>query len=195
MPPREVTYSRRPREYRKKEYRRTRYRPQPSSTNQDLRLGLEVGTLGRKNNAGSNVLGMQLLWGGRGYAFWPIHPQFILKPSLGYFFKTEGTSQVGVTQHNIEIGASALYAPWPDHEFQWNVGIAQRIDVLFGKISAFNASNTSAAGFRYRAGAVNTFHFPVSNRFKLGADLEIGMAFSSPIKPYAGLTAGFMFEI
>jgi len=158
-------------------------------------LGLELGTLGRPTNANADLVGLQMLFGGRFFMRLPLARNFYLRPALGYFRKGEGNGGTGVVQHSIDAGGTVQWVPWPEWRLRPIFGICPRVEALFSQISAFDSSGTSTGAYRFRLGPSAGLAYSIDRTLNLIADLEVSFPFTQPVRPYAGMTVGFIYRI
>ncbi|MFM8314947.1 MAG: hypothetical protein ACKOA8_11745 [Deltaproteobacteria bacterium] len=161
----------------------------------NLLASVDLGMLMRSDSTSSDLLGMQLFWGGRLSVRFPIGvPAFYLKPSLGYFFKKQSEGAVSVFQHVIEGGLSAQYGVINQGQFQWLLGVSNRLDLSISTINVYNQS-TSGNGFRYRVGPNSGIQISITREIKFTSDFEMTFSVSGPTRVFGGLTSGLAFEL
>lgn len=159
-------------------------------------LGMvEIGTLLRKDSTSSDLLGMQTFLGGRFSLRFPIlSSSFYFRPSIGYFFKKQSEGAVSVLQHVVEGGLAAQYAVINRSQFQWTLGMANRLDLNISTISIYNQS-TSAKAFRYRMGPSSGFQFAISPHLRFTTDLEATVSVDSSRRVFGAMTTGLAFDL
>lgn len=158
-------------------------------------LGLELGVLGYKNNAGSDVFGLQLMPGGRVFLREFFTRSWIFKPSIGFFRRGEGTSETGVVQNVFEAGVVGQYVINPANQVRANAGLAARLDGILSQISALNASETTPLAFRVRMGPTVGVAYSISRGMTWVTDFELTLSLEKPVKPFAALTTGLSFTL
>ncbi|NBT58481.1 hypothetical protein EBT16_06830 [bacterium] len=158
-------------------------------------IGFEVATLGVRNSSSNDLLGLQLLYGLRAVFIYPLSPKFFLKPSVGYFLKPEREGEVSVTQNVMEAGLGIHYALLTRKSFLWHVGLSQRADYLFSKISIKDSSANTPGLFRYRAGAASGLRFKLGSRADLTFDLEVGAIPFDNFRLQSAFSSGIIFFI
>lgn len=156
------------------------------------RWGFDVGFLMEKQNSNGALLGLAYSPGARVAFFFPMGSAYAIKPSFGYFRRSDGTASVGVTENRFELGANLLYAPRPRSKAAILAGLATRMDVNLTKISAFEDSDTAMSlsfrlgptvGTELLVGGANTLTieldltFDVGNAFRLHPALTMGLRF------------------
>ncbi|MBM4317375.1 MAG: hypothetical protein FJ116_07825 [Deltaproteobacteria bacterium] len=167
----------------------------PKSSKVALLANVEMGTLLRRDETSSDILGMQLFLGGRASVRFPILiPSLYVKPSLGYFFKRQAEGTVSVVQQVIEGGLTLQYGIFEKNNLQWLLGLSNRFDYSISNIRVYSQS-TSGQAFRYRVGPSSGVHFSLSPELKLTTDLEITFSASSPTRMFGGLTTGLAFDL
>jgi hypothetical protein len=164
----------------------------PKST---LLANVEMGTLLRRDETSSDLLGMQLFLGGRASVRFLIFiPALYLKPSLGYFFKRQAEGTVSVVQHVIEGGITVQYGVVENANLQWLLGLSNRLDYSISNIRVYSQS-ASGQAFRYRVGPSSAVHFTLTPELKLTTDLEFTLSVSNPTRVFGGLTTGLAFDL
>lgn len=158
-------------------------------------LGFEIGTIGVQNTSSGDIGGLELLFGIRTNYIYSLGPKFFLKPSLGYFLKPEKEGEVSVTQHLLEIGFGLQYALLMKKSLMWHVGLSQRMDYLFSRISIKDSSTNTPGAFRYRAGTSTGLRFKLSQKSDLTFDLEAGAVPFDNFRIQAGFSSGIIFFI
>lgn len=161
---------------------------------QVIGLGAELGLVGRRTSSAADLLGLQMFWGGRVFARIPVLPSFYLKPSLGFFRNSDGAGSSSVTQNVLEGGLTAYYSILSASRLRWFGGVVQRVEHLTSTISAMGTSD-NASDWRYRLGPGTGIAFGIGPDVSLTADAEATFAFTSPVRPYAGFTAGFVYYL
>ncbi len=156
-------------------------------------LGFEAGVLGVRNQTSSDVLGLQLMYGLRAHYLYPLSSRFFLKPSLGYFIKPESEGEISLTQHLIEGGLGIHYAFGRTQGSLWHLGLIQRADLLFSRISVKTSSATTPASFRYRTGMGLGTRFKLNANSDLSFDLEAGLAPFEKTRIQSSFTTGLVF--
>lgn len=160
-----------------------------------LGIGLDLGTVGRRNETSSDALGFQLLWGGRVTSRLSFMDIFYFKPSVGYFRKSESAGSVSVTQKAFELGVSALWNPFYENKTQLLLGIGQRLELFSSQITVATESNGSPTESRYRLGPQVGLSTLLFDSFILTAELEVGFSLTGNKDTYSGLTLGFLIPI
>lgn len=155
--------------------------------------GFELGTLGIRNNSSGDLLGLQLLFGLRANMIFPLSSRFFLKPSVGYFFKSESEGSVSIFQSSIEAGLGAQYALLMKKGWLWHAGISQKADYLFSRISIAGASGSTPASFRYRVGPSTGMRFRIGSSTDLTFDFEGGVIPFDEMRAFAGFSSGLIF--
>ena len=155
--------------------------------------GIELGTTGIRNQSSSDLLGLQLLFGLRANAIFPMSSRFFLKPSLGYFFKSESEGSVSVFQSAIEAGLGAQYALLMKKGWLWHAGVSQRVDYLFSRISIAGTSGSTPASFRYRVGPSTGLRIKVGSSTDLTFDTEGGVLPFDGMRAFASFSSGLIF--
>lgn len=155
--------------------------------------GLELGSLGIANQSSNDLLGLQLLYGLRANAIFPLSSRFFLKPSLGYFFKSESEGSVSVFQSAIEAGLGAHYALLIKKGWFLHAGVTQRADYLFSRISIAGASGSTPASFRYRVGPSAGLRIKVGKSTDLSIDAEGGVIPFDEMRAFASFSSGLIF--
>ena len=159
-----------------------------------LALGLEAAVLGKASNARNEIFGLGLLYGARAFLDFPL-ASFTLRPSVGYFQKSEGVASFGYTLHGFEAGLG-LYSDVIDSpDFRWHVGVDQRVDYLANSVSVLGTSEFGSAGYRYRVGPASGISFPVGDDLALGLGIEVTVVPQTPLTPYFGLTSGLIYNL
>jgi len=156
-------------------------------------VGFELGTLGIGDKSSGDVLGFQLLYGLRANYTLPLNSRFFLKPSLGYFFKNESEGNVSIFQSAIEAGLSAQYALVMKKSWFWHVGLSQKMDYLFSRVSIANSSGSTPGSFRYRGGPSTGLRFKIGTTTDLTFDLEGGVVPFDRMRAFAGFSSGLIF--
>lgn len=156
-------------------------------------LGFEVGTLGYGNNTSGDVANLQLLFGIRMNYIYPLSTRWFLKPSLGYFLKPQSEGEVSITQNVAEAGLGTHYALLMKNSLLWHLGLAQRADYLFSKISVNNSSANTPSSFRYRVGLASGVRARLSPSSDFTFDLEAGVAPFEALKAQTSFTTGLIF--
>lgn len=155
--------------------------------------GFELGTIGIKNTSSNDLIGLQLLYGLRTNFIYPLSPKFFLKPSLGYFFKHEREGEVSVRQNLIEGGLGFHYALLTKKSFLWHVGLSQKVDYLFSRISVKESTVTTPALLRYRAGTSTGVRMKVGSRSDLTFDLEAGVLPFDNFRLQSAFSSGIIY--
>lgn len=172
-----------------------RVRPVEDSSRNSLLGSLEIGTLLRQDSTSSEVFGMQLFLGGRFSVRFPIFSSGLyIKPSVGYFFKKQSEGSVSVFQHVVEGGLAAQYAVVNRSQFQWALGVSNRLDLNISTISV-NAISSSAKAFRYRVGPSSGFQFAISPHLKFTTDLEATVSVDTSRRIFGAMTTGLAFDL
>lgn len=157
-------------------------------------LGLELATLGVGKNSNNDIFGLELLYGFRGLIHFSLSRSFILRPSLGYFTRSQGTETTGVTQHLAEASLAGYFIPNPDGNLKGLFGMVSVIELHLSRLSApANAVNTPLS-LQYRLGPSLGLLYPLKNYF-LSVELQGGIAISDQIKPFSGLGLGFGLQL
>lgn len=117
-----------------------------------FKFGIEGGFLGRKNSSEGKTLGMQWMYGGRFVMDYVWRYRWHLRPSLGYYHRSQGENSTSVSEHNFELGASVLYNLFPNRRSTLMAGLANRVDGLISSITILNSTDTVPLTFRYRVG-------------------------------------------
>lgn len=156
-------------------------------------LGFELGTLGIGDKSSSDLLGLQLLFGLRAQSVFPLSSRIFLKPSLGYFFKSESEGGVSVFQSAVELGLGAQYILFMKKGWLLHAGISQKMDYVFSKISIAGASGSTPGSLRYRAGPSTGARIKVGLSTDLTLDLEGGVVPFENLRPFAGFSSGLIF--
>jgi len=157
-------------------------------------VGLELGLMGKGQNLGAETSGLNAMPGGRIIGIIPFKRVFAVKPSIGYFWKTEGTSSIGVTQKMFELGVLTEYIPHPESVFQGRFGLAQKLDVLSSTIYANGVSEGSVASkTRYRVGPNLGLKVKLGDTLDMSTNLEVTFPFGSYSRTHIGMTAGVIY--
>lgn len=157
--------------------------------------GIEVGTLGKKNSTDSSVMGMQLMVGGRVMADFQVWDRIGLRPSVGFFTRSQGEAKVSVAENTIELGGLALYDLTPNSRGKVFVGLANRLDLQFTSISVLESSDSSPLLFNYRVGPTVNFEIPVGGTTRILFNLEATFAPRDSFRPFASATIGFINRV
>ena len=155
--------------------------------------GFEVGSLGVANKTSSDVLGMQLLFGARVNSIVSLNNRFFLKPSLGYFIKPESEGDVSITQHLVEAGLGTHYALLMRSGLMWHLGLSQRLDYLFTRISVPTSAANTPATFRYRIGATSGLRVKMGESSDFTIDLEGGITPFEGLRVQSSFSTGLVF--
>lgn len=161
-------------------------------TARDNQWGIQLGTLCLSSNAQREILGFSFLFGGRGLYKIPWDSHWFSHITLGYFQRSRGTETLVVTERHVEAGFSLSYLPNPESKALWSIGLANRFEGLFSKISVDSSSDSSGPGFRYRLGPTMGVLFPLSE-VDLFLEIEGTAPISTPIRPHVGLLFGILF--
>lgn len=165
------------------------------SQQEPVSIGFELGALLRNDATSSDLLGMQLFWGGRASTeISLVKSQLYIKPSIGYFRKQQSEGSVSVVQHVFEGGANVLYQVTQSPFMNWSLGVAGRLDYLISSLKVYNQSE-SGSSFRFRAGPSSSLKFNVSQGVKFATDVEFTFAVSRPTRFFGGLTSGLVFDL
>lgn len=160
-----------------------------------LLANIELGTLLRNDGTSSDILGMQMFLGARAsLRFSILSPSLFIKPSLGYFFKKQSEGSVSVFQHVIEGGLTAQYAVINHDDFEWLLGVSNRVDLNISTISVYNQSSSGRA-FRYRLGPSCGFQFRVTPSVRFTTDFEGSVSMDSSRRVFGSMTTGLAFEL
>ena len=181
-----------PSRYRAVTYRETpsaRYETRVYRRKEPTKFGLELGFLGRRNGTEGDTLGMQWMKGGRLVMDWHWTSRWHLKPSFGYFTRVDGESKSSVTEHNFELGLSALYDMFPDRKSTVLVGGAARVDGLISSITILDSGDTVPLTFRYRMGPQANFLFHITGDTYFTLNVEAPFEFLD-IRMFGGATFG-----
>lgn len=165
---------------------------QPTYGRQVFGLGAELGIAGRATDASGSVGSTQLFLGGRIVGRLPIARDLYLKPSVGFFYKNEGSSSVGLNQYVLETGLVAQWAFAKSARSRWLLGLANRVDFMWNQVAAFGTSGSSPMVMRYRVGPAVGGLFGIAPDLSLSIDTEVTFSFG-PVRPAASLTAGFVY--
>lgn len=170
------------------------YVDRTTRTSRPVELGGEVGMLGRRQETKADFMGTQAFFGGRIFANFPLREKFSLKPSLGYFQKSEKTGSVSVTQRSIEGGLLANYAVVDNSTVIWDLGLSNRLQYATSTISVYDASDSTPGQFYFRLGPATSLSVKMSEcRVIFG--YEYTWAFTTPTRGYSYLSAGFAFSL
>lgn len=156
-------------------------------------LAFEAGVLGIGTSSASDVAGLQLLYGLRASGILPLGNRFFIKPSLGYFFKPESEGSVSIFQNVIEGGMGAHYSLLLRSGWMWHVGISQRLDYLFSRISIQDSAANTPASFRYRVGPSTGVRIKLNATTDFTFDLEGGVAPFENLRTQTSFTSGLVF--
>lgn len=166
-----------------------------SASPRDGGWGAEFGTLGRRNSTDGSVLGMDLMIGGRIIADFPLWKRVSIKPSLGFFTRSEGEAAVNVSEHTIEVGGSLIYDLTPYRKGRIGIGLANRIDLQTVTITALSSSGSSPLVLNYRLGPTLNFEIPVGGQTRLTINAEGTVSPNDKWRSFAGLTLGFISRV
>ncbi len=167
---------------------------EPRTARRAWGLGAELGLLGRRSGSGSDVLGMQLFFGGRVFARIPLWDSFTIKPSIGYFRKSQGEGGAGVTEQAFEGGLVAHYSILQAQSLRWLAGISQRFELSTSTINVPGTSSSESA-FRYRVGPSTGIAYGLTPDVSLLTDLEVTFAVTNEARAFFGLTAGLVYYL
>lgn len=141
-----------------------------------FKFGLEGGFLGRKNSSEGKALGMQWMTGGRFVMDYAWRYRWHIRPTLGYYHRSQGENSSSVSEHNFELGASILYNLFPNRRSSVMVGIANRIDGLISSITILDSTETIPLTFRYRMGP------QISGNIYVARNTYITVNFEAPME-------------
>jgi len=156
-------------------------------------LGFEAGFVGIQNNSTYDFAKLQLLYGIRANAIIPLSRKWFLKPSLGYFMKPESEGDISIRQNLIEGGLEIHHSLMFRGGFLWHLGLSQRADYLFSRISVPNSSANTPGSFRYRIGAVTGLRIRLNTSSDLTFDLEGGVAPFEALRAQTSFSTGLIF--
>lgn len=158
-------------------------------------LGVEFGAIARKSSSKADLLGMQFLVGGRALAIIHLSDRWSVKPSFGYFTRSESVASVKVTQQNFEAGLSAQYQVLSRKGLAWLVGLSQRLDLSQSSITVLSSSGKTPSSLLYRIGPATGLAIDIGDSMKLLTDLEFSFLIATPSRLYSGITAGIAFGL
>jgi hypothetical protein len=158
-------------------------------------LGFEFGSILRTTGSGSDLLGIQLMMGGRIAMRLRPWPYIYLRPSLGYFRKSESAGNVTVAQNLFEAGLNAQYGLSSQRDIKVLIGISQRFDGTFTATSVGETGQGSPWLFRYRAGPSAGISFRMNDSTTLTADAEYTFGLTRPLRNFGGASVGLLFDI
>lgn len=156
-------------------------------------FGFEMGCVGVQNNSSYDIAKLQLLYGIRANAILPLSRRWFLKPSLGYFMKPESEAQVSIKQNLIEAGLGIQHSILFRSGLLWHVGISQRVDYLFSRISVQDSSSNTPGSFRYRVGPSTGLRIRLNSSSDLTFDLEGGVTPFEALKAQTSFSSGLIF--
>lgn len=188
---------------------RVSYRPRPSmpatpystvtagsserGSHSALGIGAELGLLGRgAGGTGSDVLGLQFLWGGRAFVRVPVWGEISLRPSLGYFRRSEGSGGAGVTQNQFELGVDAEYSLLHQGRTRISAGIASRLDLLLSTFHALADSSSNPLTTRFRVGPKAGLLVGLDPRWSFSWNAEVTFGLTQPSRTYMGTALGIV---
>ena len=161
-----------------------------------ISLALELGALGRQESTRNDVLGMQVLLGGRISAKLPmLFQSFYLKPSIGYFRKSEVVAQTSVTQNVFEGGLGLHFLLANTESVGWSLGVSNRFDLASSTLSVLDSSASSGSTWRYRVGPAMGLSFGLTETLRWVTDVELSFDVSQGGRQYGGLTTGISFSL
>ena len=156
-------------------------------------LAFEAGVLGIRSQSAGDLAGLQLLYGLRASGILPLGNRFFIKPSLGYFFKPESEGSVSIFQNVIEGGIGAHYSLLLRSGWMWHIGISQRLDYLFTRISVQDSAANTPASFRYRVGPSTGARIKLNASTDFTLDLEGGVTPFENLRTQTSITSGLVF--
>jgi hypothetical protein len=170
--------------------RRTKELPETSYS-----LNFEFGMLMNQESLHSDILGMQILAGGRLGVIFPmgIIP-FVIKPSLGYFRRQQLDGFTSNVQQVIEGGLVLEYPFLKERQFEWSLGLANKLDDCITQ-NSLAAQSYSTQSLRYRLGPSTGLKFRVSKGIQLTADFETTFYLGRFNQLLGGLTSGVAFDL
>ncbi len=154
-----------------------------------MAFGAQVGFLGKTNSTSADALGLQMAWGLRLIARIPVWERFYIKPSLGYFRRSQGAGSSSLTENTFELGGTIQYALLRGSRVKLLVGLAQRLDAFTVKIDIASATTSSPLTFGYRLGPEVGVAFGLSRSISLVIDTDVTFG----TRTHVGLAAGFLF--
>lgn len=156
------------------------------------RWGLQLAGLGKQQNSNGGLLGLLPAIGMRGYMDFPLVGNLIFEPSFGILVSSQGIAELNTTQIRFEPGINILYSPNPVARLRWQIGVANKFDVILSRIRAFEDSS-AGLGLGYRVGPITGI------AVKTGTDssftLDFGWTFDvlNQGRSHIGLSAGLAF--
>ncbi|MCB0418865.1 MAG: hypothetical protein H6617_11155 [Bdellovibrionaceae bacterium] len=156
------------------------------------RWGAQFSVLGKKQNTNGGVLGMLPAFGIRGFMDFPIVGNFILEPNIGAYVSAQGVAELRTTQFRLTPGVDVLYSPNPVARTRFQIGITNKLDVIWSQIQAFNDSS-SGLGLGYRVGPTAGVAFKTGRDSAFALDMDWTFDVLNEGRLHFGISAGMAF--
>lgn len=155
------------------------------NASQETLASIAFGMYGGGGLSSQEALGFQWLWGGKiDYRIFVLTSRLRLRPSLGYFRKSESEGSVTISQNVIDIGLGADWLIVKSRVVDLSLGLYNHLDLLLSHVSVYGTSGNSPLGTRYRVAPLVGTQFHLSKSLVLAMDAEYGVI------PQTGRTYG-----
>ncbi|MCB0405502.1 MAG: hypothetical protein KDD51_12020 [Bdellovibrionales bacterium] len=156
------------------------------------RWGAQFSVLGKRQNTNGGVLGMLPAFGVRGFMDFPIAGNFILEPNIGLLVSSQGVAELRTTQLRLTPGVDVIYSPNPVARTRWQVGVTNKLDVIWSQIQAFSDSS-SGLGLGYRVGPTTGIAIKTGRDSAFALDVDCTFDVLNEGRLHFGLSAGIAF--
>ena len=164
-----------------------------SNTSAETLASIQFGMYGGGGLSSSEAFGLQWLWGGKiDYRISVLTDRLRIRPSLGYFRKSETEGSVSIAQNVVDIGLGADWLLIKSKYADLSLGLLNHVDLVFSNVSLYGTSGTSPLGMRYRLAPLVGTQLHLSKTLVLAADLEYGMI-PQTARTYGAWSLGIAF--
>jgi len=165
----------------------------PTATaGQALGFGVELGALSTPTSGAAGFSPM-FAPGGRAYLRIPMWDRVYFKPSLGYFFQSDGTVAIPVTRHVFELGGTLQYSLLHGGGFRLLAGLAARVDLALVQENDAFGQPVSSFDTSVRGGPALGMLYGLTQFTSLSLDLD--GTYSTSGRFLFGAAAGVVFYL
>lgn len=160
----------------------------------EMIAAIGLGLFGSGGLSSHEPLGLQWLWGGKVDFRIPVLVEGLrARTSLGYFRKSESEGSVSITQNVLDLGLGADWLIFRSKSVDFSLGLSNHVDMVFSRVSLYDASGTSPLSFRYRVAPLTSAQIHLTQTLLLAADFEFGLIPQDTVRTYGAWSLGVAF--
>jgi len=158
-------------------------------------MGADLGTMGQAVNSSSDLLGLQLFYGGRCFFEIPFSEIILFSPGIGFYGRTQGTRAAGVNQFIVDLSAGLHYALTMTDDWKLLTGIDQGVEGLFSQLMVYQSAEFTPAIYRYRIGPSLGLAYQMDDDFRIQSFIRAGKTFGESNRTFYGLSVGIGYSM